>query len=143
MAEAKPDPTRPAEGSPRVVPLGAARSQPGRTAPERDGVSWGAFAIAVALLVFATAALIVQTQRVANQAEQIGALSGQVEGLGVQLSAANTQLATYDRQLGLIRANVSSLVEEVATLAELVQANPFAPAPAAPPSAISETPDAD
>ena len=141
MAELKPvEPTRAAEGSPRVVPLDAARPQPGPAEPARDGVSWRAFGIAVALLVFATAALIVQTQRVANQAEQIGALSGQVEGLEVQLSGANAQLTIYHSQLGRIRTSVSAVVDQVANLNELVQANPFAP-PAAP-TAAAESPAA-
>ncbi len=127
MAEAKSaDPTRPAEGSPRVVPLGAARPQPGRAEPERGGVSWGVFGIVVALLVFATAALIVQNHR-------IGALTGQVEGLEAQLTAANTQLATYHTQLGLIRTSVSAVVDQVANLSALVESDPSAAsAPAAP-----------
>ncbi len=125
MAEAKPaDPTRPAEGSARVVPL-AARPQPGHA--ERDGVSWNAFWIAAALLVFACGALIVQTQRVSS-------LSEQVEGLEVQLSAANAQLESYDRQLSLIRSTVASVVDQVTNLSELVQTKPLtaAPAPEAP-----------
>ena len=127
MAEAKPaDPTRPAEGSPRVVPLGAARPQPGSAKLERDGVSWGVFGIAVALLVFASAALIVQTHRV-------GTLSGQVAGLEAQLTAANAQLATYHTQLGLIRTSVSAVVDQMANLSALVESDPLAAAaPAAP-----------
>src|SRR4030095_5256381 len=121
MAEAKAaDPTRP-EGSPRVVPLGAARPQPGRAEPERGGVSWGVFGIAVTLLVFATAALIIQNHR-------IGALSGQVAGLEAQLTAANAQLATYHTQLGLIRTSVSAMVGQVANLRALVECDPSAAA---------------
>jgi hypothetical protein len=120
MAEAKSaDPTRPA-GNPRVVPLGAARPQPGRAEPERAGVSWGVFGIAIALLVFATAALIVQTHRV-------GALSGEVAGLEAQLTAANGQLAIYHTQLGLIRTSVSAVVDQVAKLSALVESDPLAP----------------
>ena len=134
MADAKPaDPARPGEGSPRVVPLGA-RTQPGRRDPARDGVSWGVFGIVAALLVFAIAALLVQTQHVSNQAAEIGALSDQVEGLDAQLSAANARLAGYDRQLGLIRANVSSLVDQVTALSELVQPSPVPPPPVAAPA---------
>jgi hypothetical protein len=129
MAEVKSaDPTRPADGSPRVVPLGAARSA-ARTEVEHDGVSWNAFGIAVALLVFAVAALVVQTHRV-------GSLTGQVEGLTAELTAANTQLATYHTQLGLIRNSVSAVVDQVASLNELVQADPLAP----PPSTTGEPP---
>ena len=138
MADAKPaDSTRPAEGSPRVVPLGT-RTQPGRPEPARDGVSWNMFWIVAALLVFALAALLVQTQRVSNQAAEIGALSGQVEGLEAQLSAANAQLAGYDRQLGLIRAHVSAMVDQVTALSSLVAAPPAIPpalaAPIPPPN---------
>jgi len=137
MAEVKPaDPNRPAEGSARVVPLGAARAQPGRAEP--DGVSWTAFRITVVLLVFAAAALIVQTQRVANRNERIGVLSGQVAGLESQLRTANAQLATYHAQLARIRSTVSTVADQVATLAELV-ADPFAePAPPAPAEATPE-----
>ena len=134
MADAKPaDPARPGEGNPRVVPLGA-RTQPGRSTRDRDGVSMGVFGIVAALLVFAIAALLVQTQHVSNQAAQISALSGQVEGLQAQLSAANARLAGYDRQLGLIRANVSSLVDQVTALSELVQPSPVPPPPVAAPA---------
>ncbi len=142
MAEAKPvDPTRAAESSPKLVPLpddrktsaSASRPQPGRQEPERSGVSWNAFGLALALLLFAIAGLIVQTQRVSNQAEQIGLLNGQVEGLQTQLSAANTQLATYDMQLTLVRATVADVSQQMANLTELVSANPFASEP-------SETP---
>jgi hypothetical protein len=132
MADAKPaDPPRAGEGSPRVVPLGA-RPQRGRTAPDRDGVSWGVFGIVAALLVFALAALLVQTQHVSNQAAQISALSGQVQGLEAQLSAANARVAGYDRQLGMIRANVSTVVDQVSALAQLVETNPSPVAPAPP-----------
>jgi hypothetical protein len=134
MADAKPaDPARVGEGSPRVVPLGA-RTQPGRLDPGRDGVSWGVFGIVAALLVFAIAALLVQTQHVSNQAAQISELTGQVQGLEAQLSGANARLAGYDRQLGLIRANVSSVVDQVTALSQLVEASPFPPAPAAAPA---------
>jgi hypothetical protein len=140
MADAKPaDSARPAEGSPRVVPLGT-RTQPGRRDPAREGVSWNSFWIVMALLVFALAALLVQTQRVSNQAQQISALSGQVEGLEGQLSAANVQLAGYDRQLGLIRANVAMVVDQVTALSKLVAPTPaFAPTPPAP----APPPDSD
>src|SRR5262245_3041333 len=112
MAEAKPaDPTRPAEGSPRVVPLGA-RSPSGRPATDADGVSWNSFGIAVVLLVLAVGALLVQTQRVANRNEQIDGLNGQVASLESRLSAANTQLATYHTQLGLIRSSVSAVIDQ-------------------------------
>ena len=138
MADAKPaDSARPAEGSPRVVPLGA-RTQPGRRDPERDGVSWNTFGIVTALLVLALAALLVQTQHASNQAERITALSGQVAGLEGQLSAANAQLAGYDRQLGLIRAHVATVVDQMTALSSLVASKP-ALAPAAP----APTPDAD
>jgi len=142
MAEAKPvDPARAAESSPKLVALpedrkasaSASRPQPGRQEPERTGVSWNAFGLAVALLLFATAGLIAQTQRVSNQAEQIGLLNGQVEGLQVQLSAANTQLATYDMQLTLVRATVAEVSQQMADLSDLVNTNPFASEP-------SETP---
>ena len=74
MADSKPsDPVRVAEGNPRVVPLGAAKPQANRGDAE-SGVSQRAFAIVLALLVFASAALIVQTQRVSNKAERIAAL---------------------------------------------------------------------
>jgi hypothetical protein len=140
MADAKPaDPARAGEGSPRVVPLGA-RPQPGRRDPAHDGVSWNLFGIVAALLVFAIAALLVQTQRVSNQAAEISALSGQVEGLDAQLSAANARLAGYDRQLGLIRANVSSVVDQVTALSALVSANPV---PSAPPAAPAPPPNAE
>src|SRR5262245_35591172 len=120
MAEAKSaDPTRPAEGSPRVVPLGAPRPQPPRAEPERNGVSWSAFGIAIALLVFAAVALIVQTHRV-------GALSGQVDTLEAQLSVANAQLATYHVRLDLIRTSVSAVVDQVANLSALVESDPLA-----------------
>jgi hypothetical protein len=138
MADAKPaDSARPAEGSPRVVPLGT-RTLPGRE-PARDGVSWNMFWVVAALLVFALAALLVQTQRVSNQAAEISALSGQVDGLEAQLSAANARLAGYDRQLGLIRAHVSTMVDQVTALSALVAAPPAIPpalaAPAPPPNA--------
>src|SRR5215470_3905899 len=121
MAEAKPaDPTRPAEGSPRVVPLGARPQPPGRPAPD-DGVSWNTFGIAVVLLVLAVAALLVQTQRIANRNEQIDALNGQVASLEGQLASANTQLATYHTQLGLIRSSVSAVIDQVNNLNALVQ----------------------
>jgi hypothetical protein len=135
MAEAKPaDPAR-------VVPLGTARPQSTRNAAP-DGVSFRAFGIAVALLVLAVAGLLVQTQRVSGQAAQITALSGQIDGLEAQLSAATAQLAGYDRQMGLIRANVSSVVDQVATLNALVQTDPAAPAPPGAPAASSPAPDA-
>ena len=140
MADAKPaDPARAGEGSPRVVPLGA-RLRPGRSGPDRDGVSWGVFGIVAALLVFALAALLVQTQHVSNQAAQISALSGQVEGLEALLSAANARVASYDRQLGLIRANVSTVVDQVTALSKLVEASPF---PAPPVAAPAPPPDAE
>jgi hypothetical protein len=142
MAEAKPvDPTRPAESSPKLVALpedrttaaAASRPQPGRHDPERHGVSWSAFGLAVALLLLAIIGLVVQTQRVSDQAEQIGLLNGQVEGLQLQLSAANTQLATYDMQLTLVRTTVAAMYEQMTNLNELVSTNPFAAEP-------SETP---
>jgi len=134
MADARPaDPARAGEASPRVVPLGA-RPQPGRSAPDRDGVSWNVFGIVAALLVFVLAALLVQTQHASNQAAQINALSGQVEGLEAQLSAANARVAGYDRQLGLIRANVATVVDQVSALAQLVEKNPSPVAPVAPPA---------
>jgi len=64
----------------------------------------------------------------------------QVEGLELQLSAANAQLTNYHSQLGRIRTSVSAVVDQVANLNELVQANPFAP-PAAP-TAAAESPAA-
>jgi hypothetical protein len=132
MAEVKPaDPTRPAEGNPRVVPLAAQRPQPTRPEAQRDGVSWNAFGIALALLVFAAVALIVQTHRV-------DALSGQVAGLETQLAAANTQLATYHTQLGLIRTSVAAVVDQVTNLNELVHSDPLAAAPAEPPAESSD-----
>jgi hypothetical protein len=132
MAEAKPaDPNRPSDAGARVVPLGAQKPNPGRAEPARDGVSWNAFAIAVALLVFAAAALVVQTQRVSNQAERIGALSGQVEDLTSQLSTANAQLATYHARLGLIRSSVAAVADQVANLSDLVRADPLTEPPPA------------
>jgi hypothetical protein len=140
MADAKPaDPARVGDASPRIVPLGA-RTRLGRPDPGQDGVSWGVFGIVAALLVFAIAALLVQTQHVSNQAAQISALNGQVEGLEAQLSGANARLAGYDRQLGLIRANVSSVVDQVAALSKLVESNPL---PAAPAAAPAPPPSAD
>jgi hypothetical protein len=144
MAEAKPaDPTRASDGNPRVVPLGTARPQAGRGHRARDGVSWGAFGIAVALLVFVTVGLLVQTQRATSQAARIGVLNSQVSGLEADLAAAHAQLAGYDRQLALIRAGVSSLVDQAATLNALVQANPVSPVPLAAPAASAQTPAAD
>ena len=141
MAEAKPaDPSRPADGNPRVVPLGT-RSPGGRPAPDADGVSWNTFGIAIVLLVLAVAALLVQTQRVANRNEQIDVLNGQVASLESQLTSANTQLATYHTQLGLIRSSVSAVIDQVTNLNALVQENPFAPPAAlAAPDAPTETP---
>ena len=138
MAEPKSDSNRPAEGTPRVVPLGAARPQAPRSEP--DGVSWTAFGIAVALLVFAGAALLVESQRVANRNEQIGVLSGQVAGLETQLRAADAELATYHAQLARIRRSVSAVADEVANLSQLVQVDPFAkpPVPPAPAEAPAE-----
>jgi hypothetical protein len=138
MAEAKPaDPSRPAEGSPRVVPLGARSGA--RPAP--DGVSWNTFGVAMVLLVLAVAGLLVQTQRVANRGEQIAALNEQVAGLENRLASANTQLATYHTQLGLIRSSVSAVIDQVTNLNALVQENPFAPpASIAAPDAPAESP---
>ena len=134
MAEAKSaDPTRPADGSPRVVPLGAPRPQGSRPEPDRDWVSWNAFGIALALLVFAAAALIVQTHRV-------GALSDQVATLETQLGAANAQLATYHTHLGLIRNSVSAVADQVANLSALVATDPLAKP--ADPAAVPDSPDA-
>src|SRR5262245_30138786 len=137
MAEAKSaDTTRPAEGSSRGVPLGGPRPQPPRAEVERDGVSWRAFGIAIALLVVAAAALIVQTHRV-------GALSGQVATLEAQLSAANAQLATYHARLDLIRTSVSAVVDQVANLSALVESDPLAaPADPAPPTDSPDAPGA-
>jgi hypothetical protein len=134
MAEAKPaDPLRVAEGNQRVVPLGAAKPQANRGETE-SGVSQRAFAIVLALLVFASAALIVQTQRVSNKAARIAALEGQVEGLSVQLSAANTQIATYDMQMLLIRSTVASITDQMANLSDLVGTAPVPLEPAMPPT---------
>jgi hypothetical protein len=106
------------------VPLGAPR--PPHAESQRDGVSWSAFGIALALLLFAAVALIVQTHRV-------DALSGKVDGLEAELAAAHGQLATYHAQLGLIRSSVAAVVDQVTSLDELVQADPGAvPAPEAP-----------
>ena len=137
MAEAKSaDPTRPAEGGSRVVPLGAPRPQPPRAEPERNGVSWRAFGIVMALLVLAAVALIVQTHRV-------GSLSGEVATLEAQLSAANVQLATYHARLDLIRTSVSAVVDQVANLSALVESDPLAaPAEPAPPADSADVPDA-
>ena len=140
MAEAKPaDASRPVDGSPRVVPLGA--RSPGRPTPDADGVSWNTFGIAMVLLVLAVAGLLVQTQRVSNRGEQIAALNEQVSSLEDRLASANTQLATYHTQLGLIRSSVSAVIDQVTNLNALVQENPFAPpASLAAPNAPAETP---
>jgi hypothetical protein len=136
MAEAKSaDPTRPGDAAARVVPLGAPRPQAPRVEPVRDGVSWSAFGIAVALIVFAAVALIVQTQRV-------GALSAQVAGLETQLGTAQAQLATYHARLGLIRTSVAAVSDQVANLSALVESDPVAP-PAEPADAAPiDSPDA-
>jgi hypothetical protein len=63
-----------------------------------------------------------------------------VDGLTAELTAANARLATYHTQLGLIRNSVSAVVDQVASLNDLVQqADPLAP----PPSPAPVEPPAD
>jgi hypothetical protein len=134
MAEVKSaDPTRTAEGGSRVVPFGAPRREPARAESERNGVSWSAFGIAVALIAFAAAALIVQTHRV-------GTLTDRASRLEAQLDAANAQLATYHAQLGLIRTSVAAVADQVANLSTLVEADPGATP--ANPAEPNDSPDA-
>jgi len=116
-----------------------ARPAPAR--PARKGVSRVVFALVVVLLLMSLVGLYVQTQRVAAQDEQIANLAGQVEGLEFQLSAANTQIATYGMQRTLVRSSVADLLTQVTSLAELVEADPLAPAAPASPEAVPESPE--
>jgi hypothetical protein len=139
MAEVKPDPARPGEPAPRVVPLASARPQPSHQEPD-SGVSQRVFAIALGLLVIASAGLIIQTQRVANKTARIAALQGQVEGLSVQLAAANTKIASYDKQLSLIRSTVTAISDQMAALSDLVGNDPATPTAVPAPVALPERP---
>jgi hypothetical protein len=134
MAEAKPvEPSRPAaEGSPKLMAVAeekAARavSPPPASRPEPTGkgMSRTAFGILAVMLALALVGLYAQTRRANAQAEQIADLGGQVEGLQEQLSVAHTRLATYDMQFSMVQANVADLFQQIASLNELVNTDPF------------------